>query len=83
MIGRRTEILEPEDIAVLGSIFDEAWSAVASRFEQADAQTRASARTRLARVLLQLAGDEAGHDRIRQTAVLIFQQAATSRLRAE
>jgi hypothetical protein len=75
MLARRADTYEPEDLQVLGSIFDETWGAIASAFDHADEVTRASVRTRLAALLLQLAGDEAGHESLRQTVLHIFLQA--------
>lgn len=72
MLARPAEIYEPEDLAILGSVFDEAWAAVASGFDDADEATRASVRTRLATLLLQLAGHEAGRDHLRQSVLNIF-----------
>lgn len=74
MVMRRTETFEPEDLALLGSIFDETWASIEAAFEHADEGARAAARTRLAELLLQLAGHEASHDHIRQTVLHVFLQ---------
>ncbi|MEI9900778.1 MAG: hypothetical protein WDN31_12380 [Hyphomicrobium sp.] len=75
MVAERTETFEPEDLKALGSIFDETWAAIAAGFDHADEATRTAARTRLACLLLQLAGDDAGHDHIKQAVVHIFRLA--------
>ncbi len=77
MLARRAEIYEPEDLAVLGSIFDEAWAEIAPGFDHADEATCASIRTRLATLLLQLAGHETGHERLRETVMNIFLKGLT------
>jgi hypothetical protein len=74
MLARNTEIYEPEDLEVLGSIFDETWGAIAAAFDHADDVTRASVRTRLAALLLQLAGHEASQESLKQTVLHIFLQ---------
>ena len=75
MLAQRAEIYEPEDLAVLGSIFDETWADIAPEFDHADEATCASVRTRLATLLLQLAGRETGHERLRETVLNIFLKA--------
>ena len=75
MLARRAEIYEPEDLAVLGSIFDETWAEIAPGLDHADEATCASVRTRLATLLLQLAGHETGHERLRATVMNIFLKA--------
>jgi hypothetical protein len=77
MLIGRVENFEPEDLAELGSMFDESWAAVEPAFEHADEVTRASARTRLAALLLQLAGHESNRESIRRTVLHIFLQAPT------
>jgi hypothetical protein len=72
MIAGRTEILEPEDLALLGSTFDEAWAAISANFDLADEGTRAEARTRLAGLLLELSGKEASREHIRQVVLHVF-----------
>lgn len=71
MLARRAEIYEPEDLEVLGSIFDETWDAIAAGFNHADEATRASARMRLATLLLQLAGHQVGQECLRQSVLNI------------
>ncbi|MEI9900517.1 MAG: hypothetical protein WDN31_10800 [Hyphomicrobium sp.] len=79
MFAGRTETFEPEDLALLGSIFDEAWAAISPIFEEADAETRAEARTRLAGLLLELTGKEASHEHIKQVVLHVFQHAPQRR----
>ena len=74
----RRETFEPEDLASLGSIFDQAWASVAASFEHADEDTRAAARARLARILLQLAARQVGPDSLKQVAVRAFLEIPTS-----
>ncbi len=74
----RTETFEPEDLASLGSIFDQAWASVAASFEHADEETRAAARARLARILLQLAARQVGPESLKQVAIRAFLEVPTS-----
>lgn len=75
MFAGRTETFEPEDLALLGSIFDEAWMAISSLFRDADEATRAEARMRLAELLLELTGREASHEEIKHVVLHVFLQA--------
>ena len=45
------KVFEPEELAALGSLFDEAWAAVEGA-NGADARAAADARTRLASIML-------------------------------
>lgn len=83
MDARRAETFEPEDLKFLGSIFDEAWSAVAAGFDHADEATRAAARTRLAGLLLELADSETNNERIKQAVVHIFRLSPPTGVAAE
>jgi hypothetical protein len=74
----RTETFEPEDLASLGSIFDQAWASVAASYEHTDEDTRAAARARLARILLQLAARQVGTESLKQVAVRAFLQIPAS-----
>ncbi len=74
----RMETFEPEDLASLGSIFDQAWASVAAGYEHADEDTRAAARARLARILLQLAARRVAPESLRQVAVRAFLQIPAS-----
>lgn len=76
----RVETLEPEDLESLGRIFDETWAFIGAAFEDADPETRAEARTRLASLLLELAGKEASYEHVRRVVLHIYQQ--TPRRRA-
>jgi hypothetical protein len=83
MTSRRVETLEPEDLASLGSMFDETWAAVAAGFDHADEDAKAAARARLARILLELVDQEDGPELIKQTAVRAFLQSQDSLAPAE
>lgn len=72
MIAVRTETFEPEDLALLGSVFDEAWATISSFFRDADEATRAEARMRLAELLLELADREVSHEDIKRVVLHAF-----------
>lgn len=72
MIAGRTETFEPEDLALLGSAFDEAWAAISSFFRDADEPTRADARVRLAQLLLELAEREVSREDIKRVVLRAF-----------
>ncbi|MFA5898442.1 MAG: hypothetical protein WC829_04955 [Hyphomicrobium sp.] len=72
MSTQQAEFFEPEDLALLGSIFDETWSTIDPGFRQADESVRSGARTRLAALLLKLAGCESDRDNLRQVVLHII-----------
>ena len=66
------KVFAPEELAALGSAFDEAWGAVEGT-SGADARAAADARTRLASIMIGLAQlGELGPEEIRRTAIRIF-----------
>ena len=68
MIIHGNEIMEPEEFAQLGAVFDEAWAAVS-----ATAVDSAEQRTTLASILLRLAHlRQLGADQMKATAIRIF-----------
>ena len=73
MCPSRRETFEPEDLARLGSMFDEAWAAVAARFAKADEAERAAARARLAGIMMELLNQQLVADGLPQRAIAIFQ----------
>jgi hypothetical protein len=54
----RPETLEPEFLAQLGSIYDEAWASVAASYTHVDTHALADARAELAAIMMRLAADE-------------------------
>ena len=71
MILNRREVFQPEDLANLGSAFDQTWTIVGCRL----GDTAPSAgRTRLADIVLRLARvNEIDPDEIKRMAIRIFQ----------
>lgn len=70
MIFHDNEIMEPDDLALLGTVFDEAWAELGS-LEAGDIS--ADERTRLAGILLRLAHlKQLGPDQMKATALRIF-----------
>lgn len=67
MTTYRREAFQPEELAILGSAFDQIWSAVGAELGGAEPRRKAGARTRLANIIVLLAklggvrrrGDEA------------------------
>ena len=69
MIIHGNEIMEPEELAQLGTVFDEAWAAVSATAGDG----RADQRTTLAIILLRLANlRQLGPDQMKATALRIF-----------
>lgn len=77
MFTKRPENLEPEDLARLGSLYDQAWAAVAANFADTDAATRTAARSRLAGIMLELLEQQLVSEGLKQRAVSVFQTAYT------
>ena len=75
MIIHGNEIMEPEELAQLGSVFDETWAAVSSsRVGEGSAEQRTS----LAIILLRLANlRQLGPDQMKATALRIFRAEST------
>ena len=55
MTTYRREAFQPEELAILGSAFDQIWSAVGAELGDADPKRKAAARTRLANIIVLLA----------------------------
>ena len=69
MIIHGNEIMEPEELAQLGKVFDEAWAAVGATA----GEERADQRTTLATILFRLANlRQLGPDQMKATALRIF-----------
>jgi hypothetical protein len=69
MIIHRNEIMEPEELAELGKLFDEAWAALRATAGQESDELR----TGLASILLRLAHlRQLGPDQMKATALRIF-----------
>jgi len=83
MIIHGNEIMEPEELAQLGVVFDETWAAVKASTGDASVELR----TALACTLLQLAHlRQLGPDQMKATALRLFRAepiAPTSRLSRE
>ena len=74
MIIHGNEIMEPEELAQLGSVFDETWAAVSSRVGEGSVEQRTS----LAIILLRLANlRQLGPDQMKATALRIFRSEST------
>ena len=73
------EVLGPEELAALSSMFDDIW---ASLGRCADSEWSSLERTRLASILLRLFGlRQLGPDQAMQTALRIFRQGSIGALR--
>jgi hypothetical protein len=70
MILNRREVFQPEDLANLGSAFDQTWTIVGGRLSDTDLS---AARSRLADIVLRLARDDIDPDEIQHMAIRIFQ----------
>lgn len=68
----RVETLEPEELARLGSAYDEAWAAIAPRLSPLDDSARAAARVRLAAIMLELTHFQMPDDGLKLRALMIF-----------
>jgi hypothetical protein len=75
MLARRTELFEPEKLSSLGEIFDETWELVARQCQRTGDAELSSDRTRLAALLLDLAGHEPNPVIVKQVLLHIFLQA--------
>src|SRR6185436_12459117 len=79
MIIHGNEIMEPEELAQLGSVFDETWAAVSGSVGEGSAEQRTS----LAIILLRLANlRQLGPDQMKATALRIFRSESTFGCRA-
>lgn len=69
MIIHANEIMEPDELAQLGVVFDEAWAVVSAKADDGDGELR----TALASILLRLAHlRQLGPDQLKATALRIF-----------
>jgi len=74
MIIHGNEIMEPEELAQLGSVFDETWAAVSGNVGEGSAEQRTS----LAIILLRLANlRQLGPDQMKASALRIFRAEST------
>jgi len=79
MIIHGNEIMEPEELAQLGSVFDETWAAVSGSVGEGSAEQRTS----LAIILLRLANlRQLGPDQMKASALRIFRAESTFGCRA-
>lgn len=72
MSPARNETFEPDDLARLGHIFDEAWATLAPSLTGADAAAVASARARLAGIMLELTRQQLVAANLKERALAIF-----------
>jgi len=78
MIIHGNEVLEPEELARLGKVFDEAWASVSPAAGGGGAEQR----TILASILLRLANlRQLGPEQLKATALRIFQSEPTQAFR--
>jgi hypothetical protein len=68
----RIETFAPEDLARLGSIFDEAWIALAPSLEHRGDAAIAAARGRLAGIMLELSQQQLVANNLKARALVIF-----------
>ena len=83
MRAPRPETFEPEVLALLGAIYDEAWASVADGYVQADRATREEARAELADIMLRLAEQQLGSNDLRDRALRIFKGSSMATVPAE
>jgi hypothetical protein len=83
MRAPRPETFEPEVLALLGSIYDEAWASLAAGYVQADPVTRDGARAELAAIMLRLAERQLGSDDLKAKALRIFKRGSVATAPAE
>jgi hypothetical protein len=79
MIIHGNEIMEPEELAQVGSVFDEAWDALSATAGDDSADQRAT----LASIILRLANlGQLGPEQMKATALRIFRAEPSQGLRA-
>lgn len=66
------ETFEPDDLALLGHLFDEAWIALAPSLTGLDASAIGSARARLAGIMLELTKQQLVAANLKERALAIF-----------
>ena len=73
MTTNRREAFQPEELALLGSAFEEIWAAVGAELGYIDPKRKAAARTRLANIIVLLAkSGEFDPNEIKDISVQIF-----------
>ncbi len=72
MPAARPETLEPEFLAQLGSIYDEAWASVAVSYAHVDADALAEARAELAAIVMRLAAGQLASGELKDQAIHEF-----------
>jgi hypothetical protein len=75
MRAPRPETFEPEMLALLGAVYDDAWRTVAGGYDYADAETLAEARAELAAIMLRLAERQLASGELKDQAIRQFRQA--------
>ena len=79
MIIHGNEIMEPEELAQVGSVFDEAWAALRATAGEDSADQRAT----LASIILRLANlGQLGPEQMKATALRIFRAESSQELRS-
>ncbi len=78
MPAPRPETFEPEMLALLGAVYDDAWRTVAAEYAHADADTLAEARAELAAIMLRLAEEQLASGELKDRAIRQFRQAMRS-----
>ena len=68
------ETFEPEMLALLGAVYDDAWRTVAADYVHADADTLAAARAELAAIMLRLAEQQLASHELMDQAIRQFGQ---------
>ena len=83
MSSRRPRIFEPEELAKLGSAYDEAWASLAAGFEHAGETVQAAAKAKLAGIMLELVEQQLMPESLKQRALTMFQFDAAQAADAE
>jgi hypothetical protein len=83
MRASHPETFGPEVLALLGSMYDEAWASVAAGYAHADRVTREAARAELAAIMLRLAEEQLGSNDLKDKVLRIFMGGSMSAAPAE
>jgi hypothetical protein len=75
MRAPRPETFEPEMLALLGAVYDDAWQTVAASYVHADADTLAEARAELAAIMLRLAQHQLATGELKDLSIRQFRKA--------
>jgi hypothetical protein len=68
-------VFDPDDLAVLASLFEEAWASIAADFKAAESTAASAARARLAKIMLDLAQlRQLGPEEMKRKAIRAFRQ---------